>query len=318
MLDSPKADSSKRSGSQEASTARVWGPYTQTELDAQYNQMSAMSEAERQEHHHFKTTQSTRVRAVLARDAIFDVAYGADAAERLDIFRPSSSAPQGSGWPIQIYFHGGAWKAGKKEDVSFIAEPFVARGVMFVAIDYGHVPEVTLDEHVRQARAALLWVYRNAEKLGGDPARLFISGHSSGGHVCAAVAVTDWPALHGLPADVVKGAAPISGMYDLAPVRLSWRNSYLSLDQSAAERLSPILHIPERAHERTLPIVLGYGSRELDEFKRQGREFATAWRRSGHPCVEIELLGLNHFAVNHAFANPQGPLLKAVFMQMNV
>ncbi len=294
-------------------TAKVWGPYTQAELDAQYNQMSAMSEAERQHHHHFKTAESARVRAALSQDAIFDVAYGAGSAERLDIFRPAAGK-RASNWPIQIYFHGGAWKAGKKEDVSFIAEPFVAHGVMFVAIDYDHVPDVTLDEHVRQARDSVAWVYRNAEKLGGDPARIFISGHSSGGHVCAQVAVTDWPASYGLPEDLIKGAAPISGMYDLAPVRLSWRNSYLSLDPAAAARLSPILQIPERV----LPMVVGYGSRELDEFKRQGRDFATAWRRAGHPCVEIELLGLNHFAVSHAFANPQGPLLKAVFAQMNV
>lgn len=292
--------------------AKVWGPYTQAELDAQYNQMSAMSEAERQHHHHFKTTESARVRAALAKEAIYDIAYGVGAAERLDVFRPSAAATPG--WPIQIYFHGGAWKAGKKEDVSFIAEPFVARGVMFVAIDYDHVPDVTLDEHVSQARDAVAWIYRNAENLGGDPARIFISGHSSGGHVCAAVAVTDWSALHGLPANLVKGAAPISGMYDLVPVRLSWRNSYLSLDTAAVERLSPILQIPQRP----LPMVIGYGSRELDEFKRQGRDFAEAWRRDGQPCVEIELPGLNHFAVSHAFADPQGPLLKAVFSEMNV
>jgi arylformamidase len=306
MLDTPNEMGDK--------SATVWGPYTQAELDAQYNQMSAMSEAERQHHHHFKTAESARVRAALAQDALLDVAYGAAAAERLDVFRPSANGQMSPGWPIQIYFHGGAWKAGKKEDVSFIAEPFVARGVMFVAIDYDHVPDVTLDEHVRQARAAVAWIYRNAEKLGGDPARIFISGHSSGGHVCAAVAVSDWPGLYGLPGDLIKGAAPISGMYDLVPVRLSWRNSYLSLDPAAVERLSPIRLIPERA----LPMVVGYGSRELDEFKRQGRDFATAWRRAGHPCVEIELLDLNHFAVGHAFANPQGPLLKAVFTQMNV
>jgi len=303
MLDRQKLDAA----------TKIWGNYTQEELDAQYNQMSAMSEAERQHHHHFKTTESARVRAALAKDAVFDVAYGERAEERLDIFRPSGWRAD-SALPIQIYFHGGAWKGGKKEEVSFIAEPFVARGVMFIAIDYGHVPDVTLEEHVGQARAAVVWVYRNAAKLGGDPDRIFISGHSSGGHVCGEVAVADWPALHGLPADVIKGAAPMSGMFDLAPVRLSWRNSYLSLDAARAARLSPILRIPARA----LPMVVGYGTRELDEFQRQSRDFAAAWRRAGHPCVEVVLPGLNHFAVGHAFAHSQGPLLQAVFNQMNV
>ena len=313
MLDMPKSEMPIRSEPLPNATAKVWGPYTQAELDAQYNQMSAMSEAERQYHHHFKTTESARVRAALAKTALFDVAYGAGASERLDIFRPAPRKDSVTA-PVQIYFHGGAWKAGKKEDVSFMAEPFVDKGVMFVAVDYDHVPDVSLDEHIRQARASVAWVYRNAANLGGDPERLFVSGHSSGGHVCATVAVTDWPSLYGLPADVIKGAAPISGMYDLAPVRLSWRNNYLSLNRTAAERLSPILQISERS----LPMIVGYGTRELEEFKRQARDFAAAWRRSGHPCLEVELLGLNHFAVNHAFANPQGPLLKAIFMQMNV
>ena len=301
MLDMPKA----------ATAGKVWGNYTQEELDAQYNQMSAMSEAERQQHHHFKTSESARVRAALAPDALFDVAYGARAAERLDVFRPAGWRAD-SAMPIQIYFHGGAWKGGKKEDVSFIAEPFAARGVMFIAIDYDPVPEVTLEEQVRQARAAVVWAYRNAGPLGGDPERIFISGHSSGGHVCAEVAVADWRA-EGIPADAIKGAAAVSGMYDLAPVRLSWRNSYLGLDAARAAALSPILRVPERP----LPLVVGYGTRELDEFKRQGRDFATAWRRAGHPCVEVELIGLNHFAVGHAFGNSQGPLLQAVFNQMN-
>jgi arylformamidase len=292
---------------------KVWGDYSQEELDAQYNQMSAMSEAERQHHHHFKTTESARVRAALAGDAAFDVAYGERAAERLDIFRPAGWRAD-SALPIQIYFHGGAWKGGKKEEVSFIAEPFVARGVMFIAIDYDHVPDVTLEEQVRQARAAVAWAYRNAANLGGDPARIFISGHSSGGHVCGEVAVADWAALYGLPADLIKGATPMSGMFDLAPVRLSWRNSYLSLDAARAERLSPIRRIPARA----LPLVIGYGTRELDEFQRQSRDFAAAWRRAGHPCVDVVLPGLNHFAVGHAFGDAQGPLLKAVFHQMNV
>lgn len=292
----------------------VWGGYTQDELDAQYNQMSVVSEAERAEHRRFKTEESARVRGKLAEAAILDVAYGDSAAERLDIFRPRRAMQNDAAAPIQIYFHGGAWKGGSKSEVSFIAEPFVARDAIFVAIGYAPVPEVTLEEHVRQARAAVAWVYAHAASFGGDPNRIHVSGHSSGGHVCGMVAVTDWAQLFRLPADVVKGAAPVSGMYDLEPVRLSWRNSYLSLDRAAAERMSPIHHIP--AHR--LPIVVGYGSEELDEFRRQSRDFAGAWRDRGHACIEIELIGRKHFAVGHAFADSEGALAKAIFAQMNL
>ena len=118
----------------------------------------------------------------------------------------------------------------------------------------------------------------------------------------------------GLPADVVKGGAPISGMFELAPVKLSWRNSYVALDDAAVARLSPIRHIPDRA----IPLVIGYGTGELAEFQRQSREFAAAWRARGYPCTELAFENVKHFAVNYEFNKPQGKLLRAIFAQMNL
>lgn len=289
--------------------AKVWGDYTQAELDAQYDQMTLVTKEEHEHHRAFKERESARVRASLADRAMLDVAYGPSAAEKLDIFRADRSDA-----PIQIFFHGGAWKGGKKSDVSFPAESFVARGATFIAVNYERVPAVSLDEQVRQARAAVAWAYRNARDFGGDPNRIFVSGHSSGGHVCGMVVVTNWAREFGLPADVVKGGAPISGMFDLAPVKLSWRNTYLVLDDAAVERLSPIRHIPLRP----IPLVIGYGTGELAEFQRQSREFAAAWRQRGYPCTELTFSGLKHFAVNYEFNNPEGTLLKAIFAQMGL
>ncbi|HEX7881842.1 MAG TPA: alpha/beta hydrolase [Afipia sp.] len=288
---------------------KVWGNYTQAELDAQYNQMSLHTEAEHEHHRAEKVQESARVRAKLAGQSLIDVAYGPSEAERLDIFK--ADKPNA---PVQIFFHGGAWKGGKKSDVSFPAESFVAKGATFIAVNYERVPKVSLDEQVRQARAAVAWAYSNAREFGGDPNRIFVSGHSSGGHVCGMVVVTDWQRDFGLPSDVVKGGAPISGMFDLAPVKLSWRNSYVALDEAAVERLSPIRHIPNRA----IPLVVGYGTGELAEFQRQSREFAAAWRKRGYPCAELALENLKHYAVNYEFNKPQGKLLSAIFAQMNL
>ncbi len=288
---------------------KVWGNYTQAALDAQYDQMTLVTKEEHEHHRRFKELESARVRAKLAAQSMLDVPYGPSEAERLDIFK--ASAPNA---PIQIFFHGGAWKGGRKSDVSFPAEAFVARGATFIAVNYERVPKVTLDEQVRQARAAVAWAYRHARDFGGDPDRIFVSGHSSGGHVCGMVVVTDWSATFGLPMDVVKGGAPISGMFDLAPVKLSWRNSYVALDDAAVARLSPIRQIPDRA----MPLIVGYGTEELAEFQRQSREFAAAWRERGYPCTELALEGLKHFAVNYEFDKPRGALLKAIFAQMDL
>ena len=288
---------------------KVWGSFTQRELDAQYDQMTLVTVEEHEHHRKVKTEESARVRAKLADRSLLDVAYGPSEAEKLDIFKGAEKDA-----PIQIFFHGGAWKGGRKSDVSFPAESFVARGATFIAVNYERVPAVTLDEQVRQARAAVAWAYSHARDFGGDPNRVFVSGHSSGGHVCGMVVVTDWQRDFGLPADVVKGGAPISGMFELAPVQLSWRNKYLKLDDAAVDRMSSIRHIPERA----IPIVVAYGTQELPEFQRQSREFAAAWRTRGYPCEEIALQGLKHFAVNYEFNKPDGKLLRAIFSQMSV
>lgn len=288
---------------------KVWGNYTQAQLDAQYDQMTLVTQEEHEHHRAFKEQESARVRAKLAGRSLLDVAYGPSAAERLDIFKPDKP-----GAPIQIFFHGGAWKGGRKSDVSFPAESFTARGANFIAVNYERVPKVTLDEQVRQARAAVAWAYEHAAEFGGDRERIFVSGHSSGGHVCGMVVVTDWRRDFGLPEDVVKGGAPISGMFDLAPVKLSWRNSYVALDDAAVDRLSPIRHIPARP----IPLVIGYGTQELAEFQRQSREFAAAWRGRGYPCTELALPDLKHFAVNYEFNNPRGELLNAILLQMGL
>lgn len=288
---------------------KVWGNYTQAELDAQYDQATLSTEEDHRRNRAFKEGESARVRALLADRSILDVAYGPSEAERLDIF----PAPQPNA-PIQIFFHGGAWKGGKKSDVSFPAEHFVARGATYIAVNYERLPTVSLDEHVRQARAAVAWAYTHAREFGGDPSRIFVSGHSSGGHVCGMVVVTDWQRDFGLPADLIKGGAPTSGMFELAPVKFSWRNSYAALDDAAVERLSPIRHIPDRP----IPLVIAYGTRELDEFQRQSREFAQAWRQRGYPCTELVMTDHKHFGVSHAFGQPDGPLLRRIFAQMKV
>ena len=293
MLDQPKT------------AFRDWRTYSRRELDDQYNQQSLVPD--NAPYKERKIELSARARVQL--ECILDVSYGPTRKETLDIF----PAPR-KGAPIQIFIHGGAWKSGNKDEVSYPAPVFHAAGATYVAVNFATVPEVLIEEQVRQCRAAIAWVYRNAAGFGGDRERIYVCGHSSGGHVTGMMMVTDWEGAYGLPADIIKGAAPFSGMFDLDPVRHSWRNDYLRLDAERARALSAIHHIPEAPTS----LVIGYGTGELPEFQRQSAAFAKAWAAAGKGCELIVLEGLNHFEVGAAFGDPESPLIAGILRQMGL
>ena len=195
-----------------------------------------------------------------------------------------------------------------------MGEGFIRAGAAFVSVNFSLCPKVSLDELIRQAREAIVWAYRNAATFNGDPDRFYIAGHSSGGHVGGMMVVTDWPKEHGLPRDLIKGALLCSGMYDLVPVKLSARNEYLKLDEAAVWRISSILQIPEAG----CPLGSGYGGEEHKEFRRQSRDFAAAWRARGLSVEELEMSGVNHFALRRHFNNPESPILKAMLKLMSL
>ncbi len=284
----------------EPETARVWLDYSQEELDYNYNQRKLVPNW--QEYFDYYTSESERVRAKL--EGRLDISYGPSEDQILDVF-PAAEA----GSPLVVYIHGGAWTRSHKDANAYPAESFVAAGAAFVSVHFGLVPKVTLDEQVAHNRAAVEWAWRNCRDFGCDPDRLYVAGHSSGGHNVGMMITTDWRRDHGLPGDMIKGALACSGMYDLEAPRRSARNEYLQLDDEAVERLSPIRHLPDRG----CPLIIGYGGGEHEEFRRQSQEFAAAWRARGFECQELDLPGLNHFDVGQQFNNPDGPILKATF-----
>ena len=283
---------------------KVWLNYTQAELDDQYNQRKLVPDADDYMARHGVLSAEVRRKMTCH----LDIPYGPSADERLDIF-PASDA----GAPVVVYYHGGAWTRWHKDNNSYQAPAFVNGGATFVPVNFGLVPQVDLDELVRQCRAAVQWVYNNIADFGADPDRLYVAGHSSGGHEVGLLAVTDWTEW-GLPADAIKGAFAASGMYDLEPVRLSSRNQYLHLDDGMVDRNSAQRHLPDRMP----PIVIAYGEREQIEFRRHSQDFAAELRRHGHRVTELDLPGLHHFEVAEQFANPDGALLRAVFSEMGL
>ena len=235
--------------------------------------------------------------------------YGATEIEQLDIYR--TTRPDA---PIQIFIHGGAWRGGLAQESAFQADMYLAAGVHFVVPDFSWVQDVggSLMTLADQVRRAVAWVYTNAARFGGNPAQLYLSGHSSGAHLGGVILATDWRQHFGLPPDIVQGAVLISGMYDLQPVRLSKRSQYVHFDDETEEALSPQRHL-ERL---TTPVVLAYGTLESPEFQRQSGAFAAALQAAGKP---VELLigeGYNHFEIQETLGNPFGLGGRAVLQQM--
>lgn len=290
-----------------AATAPVYRGYSQAELDAQYNQATLVPDIGG--YLDAWNGESARVRDSLP--CRLSVPYGDGPAETLDIFPAENGA---AGAPVMLFIHGGAWRALSKDSFSYPAAPFAAAGAVWVAADFSLLPDVSLDEQVRQNRAALVWLWRNARSFGGDRDRIYICGHSSGAHVGGTLVQGGWRRRADLPEDVIKGAVLVSGMYDLKPVRLSARNDYVRLDEVAARRLSPIHNIPER-----LPaLALFWGSGELDEFRRQSRAFAETLWALGHRAEAMEISGANHFDMADGFADRRSAILRSCLGMMGL
>jgi arylformamidase len=286
---------------------RVFLDYDQAELDAAYDQGVWAPNLRQITGRYATNSELARVRLGPPRR----MAYGPTDIEKLDVY-----SPRRANAPIMVFIHGGAWRSGRSADYAFPAETFVRAGAHFVVLDFAAVQEAggSLLPMADQVRRAVAWCYRNAASFGGDPSRLYVSGHSSGGHLAGVVAVTDWVREFGLPADVVKGTMCISGMYDLAPVRLSARSGYVKFTDEMVQALSTIRYIDRIK----APMVIAHGTLETPEFQRQNREFAEALRAAGRPSLLVVAQGYNHFEILETLANPYGLLGRPALELMRI
>ena len=286
-------------------TTAIFRNYDRKALDAEYNNRLKVKDALDWIARY--GAESARTRAELPMR--FDVPYGAHHDERLDVFAASRSGPA----PIQIFVHGGYWHRLDKADFSFVARAFRPAGALTVVVNYALIPAVDMDALVRQVRASVAWVHKNARELGGDPDRIFVTGHSAGGHLVGMLLATDWSAF-GAPADVIKGGCGMSGLYDLEPIRLCYLNDVLALTPESARRNSPVLLAPPRP----TPLILTDGGDEGPEYHRQTGELATAWRAKGVTVETLDLTGHNHFSIVAELESPFSPLARAIQGQMGL
>ena len=285
---------------------RVWLDMDQKELDDAYDQ--AVYAPNQEQIAKRRVANCEGVRARLGAPRRF--AYGPTPVEGLDLY-PTKRANA----PVQIFIHGGAWRAGTARDNCEAAELFVHAGAHFVVLDFTNVIEAqgSLFPMVEQVRRGIAWVYKNAASFGADPDRIYVSGRSSGSHLGGTVLITDWKEF-GVPDDVVKGALLSSGMYDLKPVRLSKRSSYVKFTDAIEDKLSPQRHLDLLA----APVALVHGTLETPEFQRQSRDFAAAVKAAGKPVTLAVMESYNHFEVMEQLGNPYSLFGRAVLEQMRL
>ena len=228
-----------------------------------------------------------------------DCAYGEQPGEAMDIF----PARKGDG-TCMMFIHGGYWRALDKKDFSYLAPAWVDAGVSLAVVNYDLCPRVSMEEIVRQMLRASRWLWQNAEEYGMDQDRLYVSGHSAGGHLTAMLMCALWPQLDArLPKNLWKGGLAISGLYDLNPLmQVEWLNGDLKLDAQSAHKLSPAFMAPATR----APLMTCVGGAESSEFQRQNALLGSRWRKAvaGH----IPMPGKHHFSVIDALAEPGSAL----------
>jgi len=229
-----------------------------------------------------------------------DLAYGKGDRNRYDLFRASNGAANA---PVVVYIHGGYWQRGDRKDNSFVAKELNARGISVALPSYTLCPSIGVIDIVAELRQCLKAVWERTKQ------RLVVVGHSAGGHLAATMLATDWAKVGGVPADLVKAAYAISGVFDLAPLIPTSLNEALKLDPAKARESSPLFWPAPPKH---LTFVAAAGGDESQEFFRQALEITAAWSKAGVKAECVIVPDTNHFTIVEELARPESAMLARV------
>jgi len=238
---------------------------------------------------------------------VLDLPYGDDPAQRLDLYLPADSSLRDL--PVLIFLHGGGWSNGYKEWMGFMAPCFTDLPAIFVSADYRLLPHVRFPAHLEDTVAALAWVHRNIAKHGGDPNRLYIGGHSAGGHLSSlAVLRRDLIAQAGVPIGAIRACFPVSGTFEFKTGELEARGKPLLAKPEDAAAASPITHV---AGNR-VPFYIVWGGRDYERIIQTCMPMVERLTREGARVEHQVFDAFDHFEISIDGGNPESPWVKTV------
>jgi arylformamidase len=278
--------------------------FRQDELEFQYN--PRVSVPEYPELAKVRAEQARKVRD--SAKSWLNVAYGSSPREMLDIY--AADRPAG---PVLVYIHGGYWRSGSKEDNCNFVPTLTKRGATVVLVEYDLCPQVTVTDIVRQTRAAIGWTYRNISEYGGDPSKLFVSGHSAGGHLTAMALAHDWE-RDGLPRNIIKGAVATSGVYDLDVVMRISVQEQVRLTPELAKLNSPFMN-PPRVN---CPLVVAVGGAEPEGWQQMSEDYFQFCKNNGMNVEYLVEPGANHYTMSEHLLEESRPLTQAMIKQLGI
>ncbi|MDO8978149.1 MAG: alpha/beta hydrolase [Afipia sp.] len=221
-----------------------------------------------------------------------DLRYGPRERNRIDFLKANN------GGPTLVFIHGGYWQTRAKETFAFCAKGPMAHGINVALIGYTLAPDATLDQIVDEVRTGIDTLVNELPALGGSNDRMIVSGWSAGGHLSSMT----------LGHPHIRAGLLISGIYDLEPIRHSYLNAKLGLDEAMSRRNSPVL----QSGGVNKPLVVVAGSGELPLLRKQSADFAAHRAMHGLPVVYEEIPGANHFTMMDGLASPSGRLTTLV------
>jgi arylformamidase len=278
--------------------------FRQDEMEFQYNPRVSVPEF----------PELARIRSAQARKvhdnakSWLNVPYGSSPREMLDIY-----AADKAGGPVLVYIHGGYWRSGSKEDNCNFVPTFTKRGATVVLVEYDLCPQVTVADIVRQTRSAIAWVYKNIVRYGANPSKVFVAGHSAGGHLTAMALAHDW-ANEGMPADLMKGAVATSGVYDLDMVMEISVQEQVRMTPEIAKQNSPLLHPPRVK----CPLVVAVGGAEPKGWQQMSEDYFNYCKQHGMPVEYLIEPDANHYTMSEHLLDDSRPITRAMIKQMGL
>ena len=235
-----------------------------------------------------------------------DIAYGPLARQRLDVYLPQAHAAQAgrSGAPLAVFFYGGGWTSGERADYLFAGEALASRGMVTVVADYRLYPEVRYPDFLADCAQVLAWARHNAVRLGADPQRIYLIGHSAGAYNAAMLAFApEYLAAVGMrPADL-RGFIGLAGPYDFLPLtRASSKQVFGYPDTPRSTQ--PIDHVQPGSGAYLPPALLLTAADDSTVSPANSARLAARLRAAGGVATEISYPGLDHQRVVGALAAP--------------